>query len=582
MAKSRKSKTAKKEPAAVPVPAVEDHRTRIDRDTKDNIVTAADELAAKAGYVFDGERGVYVCEWMERNCYLYEGPGAGEPIVLIPYQRSFVMRLFSWVRKSDTYNQWVRRFNWANLLCAKKNGKTPFMAAVGLYLTVADGEPGNKVFMSAINGKQAARAQEHAIQMVEKSPNLCEPVCTINKSTLQIMHNATKSRLLVLSGENSRGAKANEGINGSVIIDELHVFDREMAERVGRAGRSRKEPLNFAVSTAGDDPSSYGYERVQYGRDVNEGKKKDPHFLHVEYAAPQKATNTEISEHIEEYVRAANPALETTGAPILKLDELIEDWERSRDNPREAARCKQYTLNIHVGSTFPWLNAANWEKCRRVLPMEELRERECYLGIDLARTKDMTCGVFVFPMNEVSDECAHVVPHFFMPRATAELRKNLFPFLEWEEAGHLTLTEGNVTDYTVVENDLVAFAEAHSLLVTDIFFDAYRAEELTQRLAERLNCNRTSVSQAIMTISPLAMELERRIDGGLITHQGNAVLDWQVGHVQIHPDNNRNIRPVKPDPNTGKCIDGIMATINTFVGLMGLEGADSGPSLSFF
>lgn len=555
----------------------------IAHDTKPWVMSAADERAARAGMVFDGERGQFVCDWIETHCHLWQGPEAGKPMKLIPYQREFLMRLYCWVYWSTDWNAWIRRFTKATLLCAKKNGKSPFLAANGLYLTCADNEPGNNVYNSAKNGKQAGRIQEHAVLMVDQSPKLDGRRggdCVVNRTTFQITHKPTRSKLMILSGDDSRGWETNEGINGSIMIDELHVYDREMWERTSRAGRSRKEPLNLAVSTAGDDPSSYGFERTEYGRQVNSGARSDPHILHVEYAAPQRATDEEIAENLDEYIRAANPALGRT----VRMGELRQDYEDSKDKPREMNRFKQYTLNIWIGSVAPWLNTHNWDRCQHPFTIERFSGEYCKTGVDLSRTRDMTSLVTSFVEESDEEDDPGILwlwPMFWIPRKTAEARKNLFPYLEWADQGYLTLTEGSVVDFGQIEREYCEQMEEYEIQVTDIFFDNKYAEEFTQRVADRLDANRTDVSQSLMALSPLAKEFERRIDGGWVRHPGNKVMDWQVGHVQVYTDRNQNIRPVKPDPNSGKCIDGIMATLDLILGVMEDTGSEGEPSIHF-
>lgn len=533
----------------------------IDAVTRSWIRNAADEKAAAEGMRFDSERGQFVCDWIESNCCLYEGDLAGQPMRLMPYEHDFIMRLFGWVRWSVEYNCWIRRFTWASLWCAKKNGKSPLLAAIGLYLTCADGELGQKVYTAAKNGTQAQISQRHAVAMVEQSPKLNEE-CRINKTTLQISHTDTRSMMLILSGDDTRGAKAREGINGSVLIDECHVFDREMYSRTSRAGISRREPFNLAVSTAGDDPSSYGHERYQYGQQVNKGDRDDLTFLHVEYSVSAKVTESEIDERLEELGRQANPAW----GHIVKPSEFRADWNKTKGNPREVALFKQYRLNLWIGSTSPWLDMAGWELGRREYTPDDLRGRRCYAGIDLSRTRDMTSVVFLFPWIEDDPEAIRIWPLFWLPEITAQNRDHLFPFRSWAGAGHLTLTRGDVVDYKQVREDAVAFAEANELEVVKIFFDQHYAEEMTQELMEALRCERVAVSQSLMTLSPIAKELERRVISGLVQHPGNKVMDWQADHVTVWTDRNQNIRPVKPAPTSGKSIDGIMATLDAMVG----------------
>lgn len=546
-----------------------------DRDTRNWFRTAADEKAARDGCRFDPEAGKQVCEWIESYCHLYEGDRAGEPIHLYPAQREFVMRLFGWRRWTrENGSGWIRRFTRASLWMPKKNGKSPLLAAIGLYLMCGDDEPGNKVYVAAKNGDQAKIAQRHAFAMVEQSPALAAD-CKLNRSTLQITHLPTRSAMLILTGDDSRGAKAKEGINGSILIDECHVFDREMHERTSRAGISRREPLNLSVSTAGDDPSSYGYERCQYGRQVNTGERDDPNFLHVEYSAPEKVLDSEIDERLDELGKSANPAW----GHLIKPSEFRSDWQSSKGNPREVARFKQYRLNVWVGSTNQWLDVAGWEKGKREFGLEDLRGRDCFLGLDLSRTRDMTAAVFLFPWPEDGDECIRVWPLFWLPEKIAKERDHLFPFRSWSKAGHIELSPGDVVDYKAVEDGICQTADSFDFRMRGLYFDQHYAEEITQRLAERLGMatsERVAVRQSLMFLSPLAKEWERRISCGMVHHADNAVMDWQVGHVEVWADRNQNIRPVKPESATGKSIDGIMAALD---GMAGIVSNTSGPSV---
>ena len=536
--------------------------------------TAADERAAKAGHRFDPERAAFACDWIERYCCLYEGDRAGEPPELLPFQRDFLSRLFGWVRWSDEWGEWVRRFTHGAFGGAKKNGKSPLAAAVNLYLLAGDGEPGQKVYQAAKNGDQAKIAQRHAVMMVRQSPALNAEQggdCKINNSTLQIAHLPSSSVLMILTGDDSRGAKSKEGLNGSVTFDEMHVVDREMYERVSRAGISRKEPLILSFSTAGDDPSSVGYQRCEYGRQVNKGDRRDLGFLHVEYSAPADASEAEIDARLDEFGKAANPAW----GSIVKPSEFREDWQRSKGNPREVARFKQYRLNIWVGSTNQWLDLAGWAKGERKFTLDDLAGRECVLGLDLSRTRDMTAVSLLFPWPEDGPEAVRVWPMFWLPEERAAALDHLFPYRSWAAAGALTLTPGGVVDYAAVESEVISCITSYDLRVLGLYFDQHYAEEITQRLAERLGCERVAVPQTLMALSPLAKEFERRVSVGLIRHPGNPVLTWQAGHCEVWQDRNQNIRPVKPTPTSGKSIDGIAATLDAMAGV--LSRPDAGP-----
>lgn len=540
----------------------------IDADTRSWLRTAADERAALAGMRFDVERGEFACDWMESHLYLYEGECAGQPMILLPCWRDFFMRLYGWVRWSSEWNQWIRRFTHASFWGAKKNAKSPNCAAHNLYLLCGDGEPGQKVYQAAANGEQAKIAQLHALNMVRQSPAL-NADCKINNTTLQVLHKPTNSVLMILSGDDSRGARAKEGLNGSVSYDEMHVVNRQIEERTSRAGISRKEPLNASFSTAGDDPSSVGYERFAYGRQVNEGDRADPHFLHVEYGAPDRATDADIEDNLEEYGKAANPAW----GHLVKPTEFRADWERSKGKPREVARFKQYRLNLWVGSTNQWLDLEGWGKGQRAFSLTDLAGRDCFVGLDLSRTRDMTGVALLFPWPEDGDEVVRVWPMAWMPEDTAKERDHLFPFKSWAAGGFLTLTSGGVVDYRAVKADLRGAVACHKLNVLGLYFDQHYAEELTQQLADGdadgdgWGCERIAVPQSVTGLSGLSKEFERRVSAGLIHHPGNPVMTWQVGHCEVWADRNQNIRPSKPSPKSGKSIDIIAATVDAMAGV---------------
>jgi phage terminase large subunit-like protein len=194
-------------------------------DTNPWVRDRSDELALAAGMQFDAERGELVCDWIEHYLRLYEGEHAGDPVKLLPWCRDATMRLFGWIKWSDHYQRWVRRFTKASIWVAKKNAKSPLLAMWGLYLLAGDGEPGNKVFFASKTGEQIREnSVKHAAEMVWSSPTLSKEI-VVNKSTMQLTHVASRSILKPLTSSDAAAAKAKEGLNGSILCDETHVLD---------------------------------------------------------------------------------------------------------------------------------------------------------------------------------------------------------------------------------------------------------------------------------------------------------------------------------------------------------------------
>jgi phage terminase large subunit-like protein len=555
----------------------------VDRDTRTWVRNAADELAARDGCRFDEARGRFTVEWIEDYCTLYEGDSAGQPMTLHDWQLDCTLRMFGWVRWSDKWGRLIRRFREADIYICKKNGKSPTLAAWGLYLLCGDGEPGQKVFLAAKDGKQARDiAGQHAMAMVEQSPLLdfkqggC---CKINLNEASITHRPTRSVMAPLSSSTERTQESKEGLNGCVLVDETHVVDRAFVHRISRAHLSRSEPFFIKVSTAGNNPDSYGKDRFDYARLVEAGRAEDQGLFTALFAAPQDVTDAEIDADPVKYGRMANPAW----GRLIDPEEFAEDYRKSRaQGIAEFIQFKMYRLDIWQRAANPWLRMSDWDAGRADLTEERLAGRKCWLGMDLSKTSDMTAVVACFEGDE--PETYLLVPHFWLPEAAARANAKLVPFLAWAEHGHLTLTPGAVTDYGYVRTRIRDLAATFD--VQGLYYDPTYAAQLTQQVSEGeytpdgrvlvpgLGIERVEFPQRIVSLAGPTADFERLVLAGRLKHPGHPVLDWQAGHATVYRDANGNKRPIKPKRDDVKKIDGIVAAIMALAGAMAGTGAE--------
>lgn len=544
---------------------------RPDAETRRWIRNASDEKAAGNGCRFEEARGQFVVDWVERYCRLYEGDWAGQPMRLTDWQRDSTLRLFSWVHWSDKWARWIRRFRQASIWMAKKNKKSPTLAAWGLYLLCGDGEQGQKVFLAAKDGTQAREvAGKHAKEMLLQSPELSEE-CDLNLNTMQITHRATRSIMVPLSSSNKRTQQSKEGLNGSVLIDETHVVDRDLVRRISRAGISRSEPLQIEVSTAGNDPDGYGKERFDHARAVEAGQFEDQELFVAIYAAPQDLSDADLEADPLRYGKLANPAMGHT----VDREEYLKDYASSKRSLLALADFKMYRLGIWQQSSNPWLRGSDWEACRREYTEDDLAGRECWAGLDLSRTQDMSALVLVFPWDE--PETYRLLAYFWLPELVARELDGLIRCLAWARAGHLYLTPGNVVDYGFIRSTFRKLAAKFS--IRELVYDPKYAEETTQALEQGVvdaegqvveqgtGVPRVAFPQTLNAFMVPCKDFERMVIAGTMHHNGHPILTWQAGHVAVRADSNQNIRPVKPQGGDLKKIDGIVA------GVMGLARA---------
>ena len=597
----------------------------MDAVTRKWIRNAADQRAAERGHRFDVERAAWTTWWIPRYCRLYEGAYAGQPLVLraapsMPYeaildewetggreksvqrirdymdcvaagescdwQFECISRIFGWVVYDDFWKQEVRRFKRGAIWVPKKAKKSPTMAATSLYLLCGDGEAGGKVFLGAKDGAQLKKnVALHIFYMLEQSRELSAE-CKTNANEMTVAHLETRSILIPLSSSNERTQKSKEGLNGSLLIDETHVVDREFMERITRMGISRTEPIILQFSTAGDDPDSYGKEEFDRGVAVNTGELEDDRYFAAVYSAPQNLSDNELSADPEKFIRMANPSLGHT----ISLTEVLDDYRQSRATIRELGNFKKYRLNIWQRSSNPWIRADDWEKCRRPFTAADLHGRVCGAGLDLGKTEDMSSLSLVFPDNpdawvEAAREIKEAGPEakgddaeitkrimvlveqpvklltfYWLPEESVEKFRGDAPYPQWLRDGWLRTYPGGTVDSTAITEELRAVLAQYDCKM--FAYDPWYAAPIVKVLLGQnvLPEDYTwKFAQTIQNYAWPAALLERLILAGNLHHDGNPITRWEMGHVQAKEDNNGNLRPVKPKRGDAKKIDGVVS-----------------------
>ena len=544
----------------------------VDDITKAWIRNRSDELAVENGCKFDIDRANHACDWIERYCRLYEGTKG--PMVLGDWQREASMRMFGWVKWSDRLKRWIRRFTRASMWVPKKNAKSPTAAAWALYLLAGDGEPGNHVFFCAADGTQARIVAKHACEMVRASPELDEEqggCIGINRSEMKLMHRPSLSDAKPISSGDNRAARAKQGLNGSVIIDEVHVVTAEFISEssIDMAGISRDEPMHIEVSTAGKDPDSYGKKQYDYGKLIEKGELVNERFFFLCHEAPQDLTDEELDKDPLKWGRMANPTM----GRIVQEEEFLATYQEKKKSLADLADFKTFRLNIWQTTATPWIRMDDWRRCEQRFSERDCADRECCAGFDLAITRDMSSLVFVFPWE---DETFRILPYFFMCEKNArELAVRVPQMLEWMsgtgERRYLHVTQGSTTDFNYIRR---FFLERSRLFrIQSIVYDERFAENVTQEMENDTGVERLKFVQRGGKFNEPTQNFERAVIEGKMHHNGNPILTWQFGHVNVSSDRFGNMMPVKPEKEDHKKIDGVIASVMGFAAARLLEAA---------
>lgn len=191
------------------------------------------------------------------------------------------------------------------------------------------------------------------------------------------------------------------------------------------------------------------------------------------------------------------------------------------------------------------------------IDMDSLYGRECYGGLDLSSTTDITAFVLIFPPR-TEDEKYILLPFFWLPRDTLELRcrRDHVLYDVWELQGYLRTTEGNVLHYGFIEKFIEELGEKYH--IKEIAFDRWNATQMVQNL-EAMGFVVVPFGQGYKDMSPPSKELYKLLMEGNINHGGNPVLKWMAQNVVMRQDPAGNIKPDKE--KSVERIDGIVASI---------------------
>lgn len=468
----------------------------------------------------------------------------GMPLQLMEWQRRIVWDVYG------TMNQrGVRQYRYAYVECAKKNAKSQLTSAIGNLHLFSRDEPNGQIYLCAGDRAQAEQTiYRPLVEMIEQEPALIKRVKVTDSQKL-IENKETGTTLKVLSAE----SYTKHGLNLTCcIFDELHAQpNRDLYDvMIKGAGLARRQPIWWIITTAGDDP-----DRVSIAWEVHEkaesilkareagDKEKD---LETWYPVIYAYDGEDI--YNEENWKKANPSLGIT----LQVEDL-------RDLANEAK------LHPADERLFRWLNLCQWvtTKLSGWLPLDlfdstvgtwsrtDLLGKDCYLGMDLSTTTDLSAICLVFPPQDGIEDW-RVIWDCWIPEENMRKRilEDRVPYDEWAAQGWIQPTEGNVIDYNVIEERIQELRKLYNVLELD--GDKSFATMLWQRLEQdHLPCVEIPQQYAVLT-DPMN-HIEVLLRNKELTHENHPVARWCFGNTSIAKNGNAQIKYVKE--RKGKSLD---------------------------
>ena len=491
------------------------------------------------GYEWDQAAADAPVEFIETLCRHPDERG-GEPqrIELIEWQRDAVLRtLFGWRRPDGRL-----RYKRGGIFVPKKNRKSSLMSQLAQYMICCHA-PAQDVFLAANDRLQARTMFRMVKQSVEASPKLSKMLDVVDSRSI-IRNRETGKEIRCLSSDSWR----NEGLNGSVILDEIHSFRTpDLVDALIYATRGTANGLVISISTAGDNRNGIGWRWWQDCELVINDPAVNPTFYGLIYAA---ADDDDFSS--PEVWRKANPSM----GVAFPEDEFAADYQDACTDSRKMSKWLRYSLNVWQQSDNRFFQGAvDWTACGGG-PLAPTAGRACWVGVDLASNLDMTAAAFVF---REEDGSYWVEWKYFVPRDTVadRVRKDRIPYDGWIRDGWVIVTDGSRLDHEAVSRAIVEYGETHEIRAVGV--DPWQAGAL-ETLLQREGLKVQDIPQRTSYLNAPSKLLEALVVEKRIRHGGNPVAAWNANNVCVYTDATGMIKPDKQ--RSAEKIDGIVALVN--------------------
>ena len=505
------------------------------------MVERLEKMKEREDLYFD-EKAVKECFEFIRQIKHFAGKSAGQQFDLMPWQKWVVGSIIG-IKHRDTG---FRVCKDCMILVARKNGKTSLIAALSLYMLIADGEASPSIGCVATSRDQARLLFEMA-QQFGKSLDPKEQHLKNYRNYIKFTPNNGEFKVFSSDSSNLDGLNLSLGI-----CYETHAYkDNRLYSVLKSSMGFREQPLIVQITTAGFLLEGYPcYETYKVSVEILAGVKTQDEFFPFLYMLDPDDDWTDEENWIK-----CNPCLDVT----VTKDYLRDQVRAAMNDSTQETPIKTKNFNIWMNSSVQWIPQDIIAGQMQPVNIEDYRGKTCYLAVDLASVGDFTALSCMIPDGDM-----YVYKTWcFLPEDSLKDHPNKVLYDRFIQEGSLELTAGNVCDFDNIINKI---AELNKILnIEGIYYDSWNSSFFTIKCTE-LGYNMIPISQAVGSFNAPTKEFERWArDGRLIIDKSTNIL-WEFGCVSLKVDHNDNVKPAKDSYN--KKIDGVIAMVMCTAGWM--------------
>lgn len=456
-----------------------------------------------------------------RICPHVKGPLRGKPIELAPWMQFAFANILGFKVKASGR----RKYRSAFVLVPRKNAKSTAAAILANWFLVME-EGQQDIYTAAVSRDQARIVFDDARQMSLLSKPLRKRL-TIQQH--KMIYAKSNSLLKPLAAK----AATIEGTNPSLaIVDEYHLHpDNSVYSALELGMGARPQGLLFAITTSGSNVVSACKQHYDYCCQILDRTENNESLFALIYELDDESEVDEPDMWIK-----ANPNLDRS----VDRSALADTIQKARGIPSQWVEMLTKRFNIWCQGETPWMGIGAWNACQYDYNESDLAGMECYAGLDLSSTGDITSVSYAFP----SEREVLLLTRHYLPEAQLHnvANKNRAIYRQWAKAGWIRTTPGDCIDYDRIRDDILHDAEVFNIKL--VGFDTWNATHLRTQL-QGAGLDVEPFPQTYLKFSPVAKSFEVFVNRQVVRHNGDPVLSWAIGNVVMESDANANIKPNK-------------------------------------
>ena len=411
-------------------------------------------------YDFNPKDAEFVIQIIEKTFCHAQGekidgtPLRGTPFLLEPFHKFQIYNLLGFYNKGTK----IRRFKEAFIYIPRKNIKTSFAAALSWALGLLERKSGSKVYIVSAALKQSLESFNFILYNLDQMGE---------KENFRVLDNNQERSISGDLGDGSiyiQALAANpdkqDSLNCNIAIaDEMHAYKSpKQYNIIKEAMKAYTNKLMIGITTAGDDMTSFCYQRLQYCKKILDGTVKDEaYFVFICKADEDESGDIDFTNPLIHEM--ANPAYGVS----IRPDDIMNDAMQALNDPQQRKDFFAKSLNVYTAAMKAYFNLDEFQRSdgKYNWAIEELAKLPIvwFGGADLSRMHDLTAAALYgtlkgFKIGEKTIDVDIVITHAWFPVVMAHKKaeEDNIPLFGWKDDGWLDMCNSPTVNHADIVN----------------------------------------------------------------------------------------------------------------------------------